>query len=66
MSAVRPPHSTDLLAEEIGLALLAEGRLDHPGARRADRSGIGEREIARASGRVLVDAISEGTPPPCV
>ena len=42
-----------LLAEEIGLGLLRERRLDHAGAGCADRGAVRERKLARAAGRVL-------------
>ena len=44
-----------LLAEEIGLRLLRERRLDHARARRAERRAVGERELARLAARVLRD-----------
>src|SRR3954470_15416935 len=44
-----------LLAEEVGLRLLGERRLDHPGPRRTERSAVGEGEVARMSARVLSD-----------
>ncbi len=43
-----------LLAEQIGLALLAEARLDDAGAPAADRRTVGEREIMGIAGDVLV------------
>ena len=43
-----------LLAEEVGLGLVLEGRLDHAAARAADALGVGERERARVAGRVLL------------
>ncbi len=33
----------DLLAEEVGLGLLREGRLEHPGPGRAEGIRVGER-----------------------
>ena len=44
-----------LLAEEVGLGLLRERRLDHPGARGADRRPVRERELERLAARVLRD-----------
>ena len=44
-----------LLAEQVGLGLLAEARLDRAGARAADPGGIGERLVARLPGRILMD-----------
>ena len=44
-----------LLAEEVGLGLLREGRLDHARARRADAGAVRERELARVTARVLRD-----------
>ena len=44
-----------LLAEEVGLGLVLEGRLDHAAARAADALGVGQRELLRVAGRVRVD-----------
>src|SRR6266511_3465201 len=44
-----------LLAEEVGLRLLGERRLDHPRARGADTGAVGERELARVAARILRD-----------
>ena len=44
-----------LLAEEVGLRLLAEGRLEDSRATRADPDRVGEREVARTTGGVLLD-----------
>jgi hypothetical protein len=44
-----------LLAEEVGLGLVLEARLDDAAARAADALGVGEREVAGLAGRVLVD-----------
>ncbi len=45
----------DLLAEEIGLGFVAEGRLDHAGAGTADAVCIGEGDGLRVAGCVLMD-----------
>ena len=44
-----------LLAEEVGLGLLGEARLDHAGAGGADPGPVREREVERAAARVLGD-----------
>ncbi len=44
-----------LLAEEIGLGLFRERRLDDPGPREAERLGVGEGQCLRLSGSVLLD-----------
>ena len=44
-----------LLAEEIGLGLLLERRLEDPGAPGADADRVRERELARPAARVLLD-----------
>ena len=44
-----------LLAEQVGLGLLGERRLDHPGAAAADRVGVRHGEILGLAGRVLGD-----------
>src|SRR5581483_5962593 len=44
-----------LLAEEVGLRLLGERRLDHADAAGADRRAVGERELPGAAARVLRD-----------
>ena len=44
-----------LLAEEVGLGLLGERRLDHARAGGAERGAVGERELARVAARVLRD-----------
>ena len=44
-----------LLAEEVGLGLLGEGRLDHAGARRTERGAVGKRHLAGVPARVLGD-----------
>ena len=53
-----------LLAEEVGLGLLGERRLDHPGARRADPDAVREREVERAAARVLGDRDDRRRPEP--
>ena len=49
-----------LLAEQVGLGLLGERRLEHarPGA--ADGLGVGQGERPRVAGRVLLDADQHG------
>ena len=44
-----------LLAEQVGLGLVLEGRLDHAAARAADALGVGERELLGGPGGVLGD-----------
>src|SRR5919202_1139692 len=44
-----------LLAEEVGLGLVLERRLDHAAARAADALRIGERDVLRLPARVLGD-----------
>src|SRR4051794_8074676 len=44
-----------LLTEEVGLGLLLERRLEDAGAAGADADGVGERELARVAGGVLLD-----------
>ena len=53
-----------LLAEQVGLAFLLERRLDDAGAAAADRRAVGEAEIVRIAGGVLVDRHQHGTPAP--
>src|SRR6185437_2430401 len=43
-----------LLAEQVGLGLVLEGRLDHAAARAADALGIGQGERASVAGRILL------------
>ena len=50
-----PAAEHRLLTEEVGLGLLLERRLDHPGAGRAERGPVGERELARTPARILRD-----------
>src|SRR5437867_3958681 len=50
-----PAAQHRLLAEEVGFGLLLEGRLEHPGARPAERLGVGERDALRVSARILRD-----------
>ena len=50
-----PAAEHGLLAEEVGLGLLREGRLEDPGASAADAGGVGERDLAGVAGRVLGD-----------
>src|SRR6185503_8251022 len=49
-----------LLAEEVGLGLLDEARLDHPRTGGADRGAVGERDVERAAARVLRDGDDRG------
>ncbi len=49
-----------LLAEEVGLGLVLEGRLEDAAARAADALGVGERERLGVAGRVLVDRDQAG------
>src|SRR5580704_45947 len=51
----RPAAQHRLLAEQVGLGLLRERRLDHPAARAADAVGVGERPGVRLAGSVLRD-----------
>ena len=52
-----------LLAEEVGLGLLAERRLEDAGAAGADPDRVGEREVARAAADASCStAISAGVP----
>ena len=44
-----------LLAEQVGLGLVLEARLDHAAARAADALGVGKRQRASVAGRVLLD-----------
>ena len=50
-----PAAEHGLLAEEVGLGLLREGRLEDPGAAGADPGGVGERDLAGLPARVLGD-----------
>ena len=43
-----------LLAEQVGLGLLAEAGLDHAAAGAADALRVGEEQVAGVPGRVLV------------
>ncbi|OPZ54834.1 MAG: hypothetical protein BWY91_01426 [bacterium ADurb.BinA028] len=45
-----------LLAEQVGLALLGEGRLDAAGAQATDRLGIGLGDVPGPTGGILLDA----------
>ena len=49
-----------LLAEQVGLGLLAEGRLEDAGARAADARRIRQRVILRLAGSVLIDGDEVG------
>ena len=55
-----PSAENRLLAEEVGLGLLFEGRLQHAGHGRADAARVGERAGARLAGRVLVNGEERG------
>src|SRR5215217_2882893 len=50
----RPAAENDLLAEQVGLGLLLEGRPDHAGARHADAGRVREGALARLARRILV------------
>ena len=49
-----------LLAEEVGLRLVLEARLDHAAAGAADALGVGEREVLGRARRVLGDRDQAG------
>ena len=49
-----------LLAEQVCLAFLLEGRLDHAGAAAADRRGVGERDVVGVAAGVLRDRDQAG------
>ena len=54
-----------LLAEQVGLGLLGERRLEHAGAGAAEGPGVGERpRPGRARWRRCSTANRAGTPPP--
>ena len=53
-----------LLAEQVGLGLLGERRLEDAGPGVAERPGVGEDAGAGRPGRVRWTANSAGTPPP--
>jgi hypothetical protein len=44
-----------LLAEQIGLGLVLESRLDHAGAHAPDALRVGERQLLGVAGRIPVD-----------
>ena len=50
----------DLLAEEVGLGLLLEGRVEHTGARRADRPRVCERGLLGLARLVTVHRDESG------
>src|SRR6266481_793728 len=50
----KPAAEDRLLAEEVGLGLLAEGRLDDRGARATDGRAVGETDLRRVAARVLM------------
>ena len=54
-----------LLAEQVGLGLLAESRLNNAGPATANPLGIGQAELVRPSRSILVHSQQTGTPPPC-
>ena len=56
----RPAAEHGLLAEQIGLGLLGEGRLEHAAARAADAVRVGEGPGVRLAGRVLRDGDEAG------
>jgi hypothetical protein len=49
-----------LLAEQVGLGLVLEGRLDHAGAGAADALRVGEHEVAGLAAGVAVDGDQAG------
>ena len=49
-----------LLAEEVGLGLVLEGRLDDASAGAADALGVCERDVAGVAGCVLLDGDESG------
>src|SRR6266542_402790 len=55
-----PTAEHRLLAEQVGLDLLREGRLDDPGARGADRAGVREASALGVTARVLGDGQEGG------
>ena len=55
-----PSAEHRLLAEEVCLGLLSEGRLDHAAACAADALRIGEHEVAGVAAGVLVDRREPG------
>ena len=59
-SALHAAAEHGLLAEQVGLGLLAEGRLEHAGAGAADAAAVGQRELLGVAGGVLVDGDQAG------
>src|SRR5207302_1549001 len=55
-----PAAQHRLLAEEVGLAFLLEAGLDDAGAPAADRRGVGQGDLERIAGGVLVDGDQAG------
>ena len=51
----QPAAQHRLFAEQVGLALLAEGGADDPGPPAADRRRVGEPDVVGVAGGVLVD-----------
>jgi hypothetical protein len=49
-----PAAQRGLLPEQVGLRLFLEGRLDDAGARAAHALAVGQRQVARLAGHVLV------------
>ena len=60
----RPAAQHRLLAEQVGLGLLREGRLEDAGTRRAERPGVGEDPRAAVPVASRWTANRAGTPPP--
>src|SRR4051794_8304291 len=56
----QPAAQHRLLAEEVALGLLREGRLDDPRAAGPDRRAVGERQLARLAARVGVHGEDRG------
>ena len=50
-----PPHEDRLLAEQVGLGLLGERRLEDAGPRRADRPAVRQDAVAGGPGLVAMD-----------
>ncbi len=59
-SEADPTAQDGLLAEQVGLGLLGERRLEDPGARRADRPRVGEDAVAGRARGVAVDREQRG------
>ena len=55
-----PAAEHRLLAEKIGFSLLPEGGFEYPGAGAADPPGIGQGDVARPAGGILVHGDQAG------